>query len=335
MAVGKGKNVGGCITPDVQFFAPSSATHLARGRGGTSSVGTATPVIEPGYWLDQHAQMLLGMKLFDIEQEQAGEESDLLLPPPPPPHTVPRPETANQQLQSAAPCTRAQTRVISRGTIGHPESCGPPCRYVKRKGGCRDGQSCTNCHQCFWVGKQVQPAPASDKGRQEADMKPKTRRPDRQVPTSSVGTVGHPLTCAEPCVEAWQPGGCSRGSACQLLGGTELETWLSEAFETPASCFLQCHRCRPMQQLRTVAADDSASSSAAASTLRVPEAAPSSASQAPAEEMPDLPGFSIGSLGHPFSCADPCKYAHKKRGCKDGRWCDRCHFCVWYRYPSG
>ena len=74
MAVGKGKNVGGCITPDVQFFvcclvcswmsfncshrtsragaycrlrseAPSSATHLARGRGGTSSVGTATPVI--------------------------------------------------------------------------------------------------------------------------------------------------------------------------------------------------------------------------------------------------------------------------------------------------
>eukprot|EP00439_Symbiodinium_sp_Y106_P014309 s11359_g2.t1 len=124
-------------------------------------------------------------------------------------------------------------------------SCGPPCRYVKRKGGCRDGQSCTNCHQCFWVGKQVQPAPASDKGRQEADMKPKTRRPDRQVPTSSVGTVGHPLTCAEPCVEAWQPGGCSRGSACQ-----------------------QCHRCRPMQQLRTVAADDSASSSAAASTLR-------------------------------------------------------------------
>jgi len=312
MAVGKGKNVGGCITPDVQFFAPSSATHLARGRGGTSSVGTATPVIEPGYWLDQHAQMLLGMKLFDIEQEQAGEESDLLLPPPPPPHTVPRPETANQQLQSAAPCTRAQTRVISRGTIGHPESCGPPCRYVKRKGGCRDGQSCTNCHQCFWVGKQVQPAPASDKGRQEADMKPKTRRPDRQVPTSSVGTVGHPLTCAEPCVEAWQPGGCSRGSACQ-----------------------QCHRCRPMQQLRTVAADDSASSSAAASTLRVPEAAPSSASQAPAEEMPDLPGFSIGSLGHPFSCADPCKYAHKKRGCKDGRWCDRCHFCVWYRYPSG
>ncbi|CAE7298946.1 Cacna1h, partial [Symbiodinium sp. CCMP2456] len=97
--------------------------------------------------------------------------------------------------------------------IGCQRCCGPPCRYVKRKGGCRDGQSCNNCHQCFWVGKQV--PPASDTGRQqEVQVNPKTRRPDRQVPMSSVGTVGHPLTCAAPCMEAWQPGGCSRGSAC-------------------------------------------------------------------------------------------------------------------------
>ena len=24
-------------------------------------------------------------------------------------------------------------------SVGHPRSCGPACRYVKRKGGCRDG----------------------------------------------------------------------------------------------------------------------------------------------------------------------------------------------------
>lgn len=40
---------------------------------------------------------------------------------------------------------------------------------------------------------------------------------------------------------------------------------------------------------------------------------------------------SIGSLGHPLSCAAPCKFNSKKAGCKDGRLCDRCHICRWSR----
>lgn len=47
-----------------------------------------------------------------------------------------------------------------------------------------------------------------------------------------------------------------------------------------------------------------------------------SASQAP----------SRGSIGHPYTCADACKYALKKRGCKDGANCDHCHLCEWNRY---
>jgi len=39
---------------------------------------------------------------------------------------------------------------ISAGTRGHPHKCGAPCRYVRRKGGCRDGASCVNCHVCLW-----------------------------------------------------------------------------------------------------------------------------------------------------------------------------------------
>jgi len=40
---------------------------------------------------------------------------------------------------------------------------------------------------------------------------------------------------------------------------------------------------------------------------------------------------SRGSIGHPHQCANACKYAWKKRGCKDGINCDRCHLCEWKR----
>uniref|UniRef100_A0A7S4S731 C3H1-type domain-containing protein n=1 Tax=Alexandrium monilatum TaxID=311494 RepID=A0A7S4S731_9DINO len=39
----------------------------------------------------------------------------------------------------------------------------------------------------------------------------------------------------------------------------------------------------------------------------------------------------VGSIGHPFSCGQGCKFAKKPRGCKDGGLCDRCHLCVWRR----
>lgn len=39
---------------------------------------------------------------------------------------------------------------------------------------------------------------------------------------------------------------------------------------------------------------------------------------------------SAGSVGHPYSCAEPCKYVRKRnRGCKDGAACARCHLCEW------
>jgi len=45
-----------------------------------------------------------------------------------------------------------------------------------------------------------------------------------------------------------------------------------------------------------------------------------------------VPLVSKGSVGHPFTCAEPCKYVFKKhRGCKDGAMCSRCHLCKWTR----
>lgn len=38
---------------------------------------------------------------------------------------------------------------------------------------------------------------------------------------------------------------------------------------------------------------------------------------------------SIGSSGHPCTCAEACKFVWKRRGCKEGAACDRCHLCVW------
>ncbi|CAJ1367749.1 unnamed protein product [Effrenium voratum] len=60
--------------------------------------------------------------------------------PPPAPHAVPIPRDSREK----------QFTVISKGSVGHPFNCAAACKYVKRKGGCRDGAECPNCHQCFW-----------------------------------------------------------------------------------------------------------------------------------------------------------------------------------------
>jgi hypothetical protein len=38
----------------------------------------------------------------------------------------------------------------SVGSRGHPTCCAEPCKYRKRKGGCRNGADCPECHLCHW-----------------------------------------------------------------------------------------------------------------------------------------------------------------------------------------
>lgn len=47
-----------------------------------------------------------------------------------------------------------------------------------------------------------------------------------------------------------------------------------------------------------------------------------------------MPAMSVGSRGHPFTCAPACKFALKKRGCKDGAACSHCHLCKYIRIKS-
>jgi len=42
-----------------------------------------------------------------------------------------------------------------------------------------------------------------------------------------------------------------------------------------------------------------------------------------------------GSVGHPQTCAEACKYFRKARGCKDAENCDRCHLCSWKQSEQG
>lgn len=39
---------------------------------------------------------------------------------------------------------------------------------------------------------------------------------------------------------------------------------------------------------------------------------------------------SVGSEGHPHTCARPCKFAGRPQGCSNGANCSRCHLCEWH-----
>mmetsp|Transcript_64736 Transcript_64736/g.208479 ORF Transcript_64736/g.208479 Transcript_64736/m.208479 type:complete len:459 (-) Transcript_64736:184-1560(-) len=124
---------------------------------------------------------------------------------------------------------------ISVGTWGHPNCCAPPCKYVRRKSGCRQGRACANCHECRW-----QRTPLQGQQRPQASTDPEVLQPEMDVPpppppplamggrgrrdptalckalvTVSQGTVGHPHTCGPPCRYARRGAGCRGGASCR------------------------------------------------------------------------------------------------------------------------
>lgn len=154
------------------------------------------------------------------------------VPPPPTPVAVPD-------------RSRGRVHQFSVGSVGHPHRCGEACRYVKRRGGCREGTACKCCHICFWQRK------AKDEEEEEEE-------------SAARGPLQGP--CDEPVAEA------------------------------------------PRQDRPAVGASNS---------------------QETANDITLL--VSAGSLGHPVSCGNPCKYVRRKGGCRDGANCPYCHVCQWYR----
>lgn len=72
---------------------------------------------------------------------------------------LPCPETSqiveDTQSKLSSPPPAAGTCVVSKGSVGHPVSCKPPCKYQwkarrKNRGECKDGALCDHCHLCDW-----------------------------------------------------------------------------------------------------------------------------------------------------------------------------------------
>jgi len=100
----------------------------------------------------------------------------------------------------------------------------------------------------------------------------------------SIGSVGHPFTCAVAC--PYSPGECPSGAQCKM-----------------------CHEC-PLNPRASV-----------------------SKNVATQERAPATAIGSLGSLGHPHSCGNACKYVKRKSGCRNGSRCLDCHICHWQRKP--
>ncbi|CAE8593568.1 unnamed protein product [Polarella glacialis] len=149
-----------------------------------------------------------------------------------------------EQMGGASPAAAAKeepagkplTPAFSCGTTGHPSRCGPPCKYARRKGGCRDGANCANCHWCHWnrAGLSTSPSNAPDSsaaGKTQVAQVVKLARllplaPVEKTPISladrlqgsnvcpCVGSLGHPRTCASACKYFMKSKGCKDGNMC-------------------------------------------------------------------------------------------------------------------------
>jgi len=73
--------------------------------------------------------------------------SDVLMPPP-----MVQPQAVPPQVPPPAAMAAAwgADEPPSVGSIGHPHSCGPACKYSSKGRGCKDGRVCLRCHLCQW-----------------------------------------------------------------------------------------------------------------------------------------------------------------------------------------
>lgn len=62
-----------------------------------------------------------------------------------PPHT----ENGGATVVETEQCPPCMPQA-SKGSIGHPTSCGPACKFIITVRGCKDGNQCSHCHLCKW-----------------------------------------------------------------------------------------------------------------------------------------------------------------------------------------
>lgn len=166
------------------------------------------------------------------------------------------------------------------------------------------------------------------------------------ITAPSAGSEGHPTSCKLPCKYFWKAKGCLDGEKC-------LRCHLCPFTRS------SCKRGRLQDECDTPKSTKSSANEATISLSQLLAAHDDATRHFPMADMPDgydnaqtsiasmgrasskasfeeshaaLPGLpSLGSMGHPHSCNQPCKYVWKSQGCYNGASCERCHLCIYSR----
>lgn len=193
------------------------------------------------------------------------------------------------------PNPRISSTVVSIGSVGHPRMCGKACKYARRSTGCRDGSDCLHCHQCQW----------------HLDFASKVEV-CRFAGAFSICKPGHARGFDKACRHIERKAGCRSGSSC-----------------------IHCHQCqRQGHKKGEVEVELPMAKDTEVEQVLGGEASALNAMLDGTNESSfvNSPCPSVGSIGHPFSCAGlGCKYNRKQKRCKDGNLCLRCHLCPWRR----
>mmetsp|Transcript_79334 Transcript_79334/g.233059 ORF Transcript_79334/g.233059 Transcript_79334/m.233059 type:complete len:500 (-) Transcript_79334:40-1539(-) len=275
--------------------------------------------------------------------DEGDEGSGDIRPRPPRPEELPLPSVTGPATASSPP---------SLGSAGHPTCCEEPCRYVKREGGCRDGADCKQCHLCFWHRRSVVARQLIRLGIAPEQV---ANSSTTQPCPNSVGTMGHPYSCGEPCKYVRRRTGCRDGACCRkchacqwrrrplMTDGAAAQSYeegegeecifsdqgLGAAPVPPMPRSLSW--LEPDSQLRFEQFIPSPPGLEIGLPSEPPCACPPMSNLGSKDAIPT----SVGSAGHPRSCNAPCKYARRKGGCREGAQCWKCHICRWSRKRDG
>lgn len=123
------------------------------------------------------------------------------IPPVPPPF---RPALVLDQALEPTPAPPSMPTCVSIGSLGHPHTCAPACKYHTKGGRCKDGRYCARCHLCSW----------NKYGNSEASKTVKATPELAPLVPPSVGSCGPGMKCQDACKYFRRKDGCRDGSQC-------------------------------------------------------------------------------------------------------------------------
>lgn len=230
---------GSCLQPGRQLAGAISYTASAGSSSDMAPFQSVQPVAEQPIPLPRFLLRADRGPTADMCSEMVGSGPPLPLPPPQPsptPQPLQTPQTPHSP-RSRSENTAQVTGLVSMGSLGHPTSCAAPCKYVKKKHGCRDGVVCRYCHLCQWHHlsrwRKLKPAEMATASQPDAVESPdecgvgEAHDVETQVDMidpfgriggfgqpPSVGSLDHPFGCGPPCRYAWRSTGCRNEHNC-------------------------------------------------------------------------------------------------------------------------